>query len=245
MVSSIVPGATGANALGVDGRYTRNNMQSAQRREASAEGDRVELSGAAIASARESVRAGVAQLQEALALGHEAQTMLVRVQAIAVARGPQDDLDALLSAFSERVEAAVARGAQLVAGESASVQAEPGGAPVTIDGVDLRLKATPGFDDVIGVPAQARADDAALGPAAQRSLEKLQDAMSRLLDSVRALEAHQGFLGAAEGASAVRSDLDADSARLMALQVRQGLEAAGAPAIANVEPQAVLSLFRA
>ena len=33
-------------------------------------------------------------------------------------------------------------------------------------------------------------------------------------------------------------------ARLLALQVRQGLESAGAP-IANVEPQAVLSLFRA
>jgi hypothetical protein len=43
----------------------------------------------------------------------------------------------------------------------------------------------------------------------------------------------------------VRTDLDADGARLMALQVRQGLEAAGAGAIANVEPQAVLSLFRA
>ena len=38
---------------------------------------------------------------------------------------------------------------------------------------------------------------------------------------------------------------DADSARLMALQVRQGLESVGTAAIANVEPQAVLSLFRA
>jgi hypothetical protein len=61
---------------------------------------------------------------------------------------------------------------------------------------------------------------------------------------MRSLEAHQGFLGAAEAAS-VRSDLDADSARLMALQVRQGLESANNLAIANTEPQAVLSLFRA
>jgi len=79
----------------------------------------------------------------------------------------------------------------------------------------------------------------------QRSLEKLQEEMSRLLEQVRALEAHQGFLGAAESAAAVRGDLNADTARLLALQVRQGLQAAGAPSIANVEPQAVLSLFRA
>jgi hypothetical protein len=88
-------------------------------------------------------------------------------------------------------------------------------------------------------------DDEGLPTAVQKSLEKLQEAMTRLLDAMRALEAHQGFLGAAEGAANVRSDLDADSARLLALQVRQGLEAAGSASIANVEPQAVLSLFRA
>jgi hypothetical protein len=116
---------------------------------------------------------------------------------------------------------------------------------VVIDGVDLALKADPTRADVIGVPAEAQANDPALPQAVQRSMEKLQEAMTRLLESVRALEAHQGFLGAVEGAANVRGDLDADSARLLALQVRQGLEAVGAPAIANVEPQAVLSLFRA
>jgi hypothetical protein len=68
--------------------------------------------------------------------------------------------------------------------------------------------------------------------------------MGRLLDSARALEAHQGFLGAAEGAAGMGAALDADGARLMALQVRQSLEALGAASIANVEPQAVLALFR-
>jgi hypothetical protein len=43
----------------------------------------------------------------------------------------------------------------------------------------------------------------------------------------------------------VRRDLDTDAARLLALQVRQGLEKTGASPIANVEPQAVLTLFRA
>jgi hypothetical protein len=244
MVSSIVPGATSAQTLGVDQRFARPAPQAQRRDEASAQGDRVELSGAAIAAARESVRAGIAHVQEALALGHEAQAMLVQVQAAAKS-GSQADLDAALSAFAKRLEAAMARGASLVSGGQVSVQAEPGSAPVTIDGVDLRVKAEPAADDVISVSSNASAADPALPAAVQKSMEKLQDAMGRLLDSVRALEAHQGFLGAVEGATNVRGDLDADTARLMALQVRQGLEAVGSAPIANVEPQAVLSLFRA
>jgi hypothetical protein len=43
----------------------------------------------------------------------------------------------------------------------------------------------------------------------------------------------------------VRHDLDADGARLLALQVRQGLEGVGSAPIANADPQSVLSLFRA
>ncbi|MEJ0059510.1 MAG: hypothetical protein WDM79_08050 [Terricaulis sp.] len=75
----------------------------------------------------------------------------------------------------------------------------------------------------------------------------MQQGLERLSEALRALEAHQGFLGAAQGAANanVRTDLDADAARLLALQVRQGLDAAGGAAIANVEPQAVLALFRA
>jgi hypothetical protein len=86
-----------------------------------------------------------------------------------------------------------------------------------------------------------------LGQAVQRSLEALQEAMGKLLDSARGLEAHQGFLGAVEGALAgnVRDDLNTESARLLALQVRQGLEGMGAEPIINAEPQAVLALFRA
>jgi hypothetical protein len=67
--------------------------------------------------------------------------------------------------------------------------------------------------------------------------------MGRLVDSARSLEAHQGFLAAAEAGA--RGDFDADGARLLALQIRQGLDAAGGAPIANAEPQAVLSLFRA
>lgn len=242
MVSSIVPGATGAHVLGVDPRFARGQAAAPQRRDDVGQGDRVELSAATIAQARESVRAGMAQVHEALAIGTDAQAMLVNVQAAARA-GDQAELDAALQTYTQRLEATIERGARLVAGEDVVVQAEPGGAPVTIAGADLRLKADPGHADVIGVSSNAQADNPALPQAAQKSMESLQEAMTRLVDSARALEAHQGFLSAAETAS-VR-DLDTDGARLLALQVRQGLEASGAGSIANVEPQAVLSLFRA
>jgi hypothetical protein len=246
MVSSIVPGAAGASALGVDTRYTQRGAQPrADQREAPANGDRVELSSTSIASARDSVRQGIAHVQEALELGREAMSMLLKVQDAARGDAAQADMDAALKSFSERLDAAIARGVNLAAGESIAVHAEPGSAPVVIAGVDMRLKSAPDENDVIAVPAEARADDAAIEQAAQRSLDRLQEAMSGLMESMRALEAHQGFLGAVESASNVRRDLDTDGARLLALQVRQGLEAAtGAPAIANVEPQAVLSLFR-
>jgi len=242
MVSSIVPGTTGANTLGVDTRFARSQPNGAARNaEAVALGDRVEVSGASIAAARESVRDGLNQVHQALAVGHDAQAMLV------AARGAtsQADLDTVLGAYQQRVDSAIAQGGTLVAGQNLNVYAEPGGAPVTIPGVDLRLKSEPGVTDVIGVSAEAQLDDAGLGQAVQRSLEGLQDSMNRLIDSARALEAHQGFLGAAEGAMGVRNDLDAESARLLALQVRQGLQSMGGASIANAEPQAVLTLFRA
>ena len=242
MVSSITPGTAGANALGVDPRFQRNGaVQTPQQREGAAVGDRVELSGATLAQARESVRAGMMQIHEALAAGHDAQAMLVKVQALTKTGGAeaQAELKSTLSAFAERIEAAIARGATMLSGQAVTVQAEPGTAPVNIDGVDLTLGG-----ETLGVSADAQANDPAVPEAVQRSLEKLQDAMSRLLDAVRSLEAHQGFLGVAQSAAGVRADLDADSARLLALQVRQGLEKSSGP-IANVEPQAVLSLFRA
>ncbi len=247
MVTSIVPGAAGAGAIDADLRYAQraDKPAGAQPNMRPGNEDRVELSPASLAAARESVREGIAHAQEALALGRDAMSMLLLVQSVARGEGTQADLDAALGQFAQRLEAALERGVHLARGADISVQAEPDGAPVVINGMDLRLKQQSGSDDLLSVPLTARADDPALPEAAQRSLEKLQEAMSRLLGSVRALEAHQGFLKAVDGAAGVRRDLDTDGARLLALQVRQGLEAHGAAAIANVEPQAVLSLFRA
>jgi hypothetical protein len=239
MVSSIVPG-TSANTLGVDTRFARTAQP--QHRDEAVQGDKVELSGAAISTARESVRSGMRQVHEALAAGQDAQTMLVKLQELAK-NGDQAGLAELLSSFGQRVDAAIGRGAHVLAGEDVAVQAEPGAASVNIPGVDLRLKSEPTLSDLMQVSADAQASDAELAQAAQKSMENLQDAMSRLVDAARVLEAHQGFLGAAEAGA--RGDFDADGARLLALQVRQGLEAVGSAPIANAEPQAVLSLFRA
>lgn len=247
MVSSIVPGASGANALGVDPRFARENSQAANQSDAQRRsGDKVELSGASLAAARESVRAGVNDLHQALAVGQAAQDLLLKVQTYARQGGAaQGELDAALQAFVQRVETAIGQGARVVAGEQIAVQAEPGAEAVQIEGADLRLKAEPSFTDILKVSLNAQAADPTLSDKAQRSLDALQEAMGRLMEATRALEAHQGFLSAAENAANVRDDLDAESARLMALQVSQGLEKAGVASIANVEPKAVLALFKA
>lgn len=246
MVSSILPGTAGANALGVDTRYTRQSPQSAAPKREDVLGDRVELTATSLSAARESVRSGLSQLHQALVAGQDAQSMLLQIQDIARSGAGQAQLDALLAGYSKRIESAAAGGAAIVTGGDVTVQAEPGSSPVTIPGVDLRLKDEPNEGDVLQVPADAKADSAALQAQVQKSLEALQSEMERLIEQARSLEAHQGFLGAAEGAAStsVRHDLDADGARLMALQVRQGLSSVRTDAIANADPQAVLALFR-
>ena len=246
MVSSFMPGAAGLGALGADVRFARDGAAMPQRHDEAFLRDRVELSGASLAAVRQSVRDGVAQAHHALALGHEAQAMLVNVQTLARSGAAQVDLQAVLQAFSQKLDAAIESGATLLSGASVSVQAELDAAPLSIPGADLRLKDDPGPQNIIAVSRNADIADPELPQAVQKSLEALQAAMGQLLETVQALEAHQGFLSAVDRAAAgVRTDLDADSARLLALQVRQGLEAVGSAPIANVEPQAVLALFRA
>src|SRR5262245_28940558 len=122
MVTSIVPGSTGASAL-VDARFQRAGAQPQVKRD-DVGGDRVELSKTNINAARDSVRDGLMQVHQALALGHDAQAMLVQVQALARG-GSQADLDALLANYQQRVEAVLSQGAQVAGGQSIDVQAEP------------------------------------------------------------------------------------------------------------------------
>ena len=239
MVSSIVPGTTSAATLGVDTRFKHHHAAGAQTNDNSASGgDSVQMSGpAAWAAARESVNGGLAQLEAAMSAGRDAQGMLLAAQSA----GSQSDLDALLQNYQSGVSDAVAGGAVLVGGGSISVQAEPGATPLTINGSNLQL----GAGGVLSLMNGAQLSDPAFQSQVQNSLDAVQNMMTRYSDAARGLEAHQGFLGAINDVNAnVRTDLDADGARLLALQVRQGLEGSSG-GIANVEPQAVLSLFRA
>jgi hypothetical protein len=241
MVSSIVPGTAGAGALGVDTRFNRHHANAAQTNDGNASaGDRVDVSGpAAWAAARDSVNTGLSQLEAAMAAGRDAQNMLLSAQSA----GSQSDLDALLQNYSSSIGSAISGGAVLVGGGAISVQAEPGAAPLAINGANLQLGADGG---VLSLTSDAQLSDPAFQSQVQSSLDAVQGMLQRYGDAARGLQAHQGFIGAVNDVNAnVRTDLDADGARLLALQVRQGLETTGVGAIANVEPQAVLSLFRA
>jgi hypothetical protein len=238
MVSSIVPGATGAGALGVDPRLTRSASKGGTISEdKSASQDRVELSGAAaLAASRESVANGLAQVQQALSVARDAQSLLLKVQDQSANKA---DVGAALDDYAASF-ATAAQNNLLVQGQNLSISAEPGSQPLTIAGADLSLGGS-----ILGVSGDATAGDDALSIAAQSSLDRLQNVMENFTDASNALLAHQGFLGVAQNSISGVTDLNADSARLLALQVRQGLEASNGRAIANVEPQAVLALFRA
>jgi|GEM_PF-1431704 len=241
MVSSIVPGATGANTLNVDPRYARAATQSGPQNDpATVSNDRVQVSDAAAwAASRDSVANGLAQLDMAMAAGRDAQTMLLNAQSAT----SQSGLDTLLQNYQSDISNAVSGGAVLAGGGAISVQAEPGAAALTIAGANLGLS---GDNRLINLGASPALSDPAFQENVQSSLDQVQAMLQRYSDASRGLGAHQGFLGAVDQTNAnVRTDLDADGARLLALQVRQGLQAAGAGAIANAEPQAVLSLFKA
>ena len=134
MVSSIVPGATSAGALAVDQRLARSPAQGGATRDNSSAGqDRVELSGpAALATSRESVATGLVQVQQALSVARDAQTMLLKLQTIAAdPNANQADLGAALQDYASRYSAA-AQSNVLIKGQAVSVNAEPGSAPSTI-----------------------------------------------------------------------------------------------------------------
>jgi hypothetical protein len=207
--------------------------------------DSVSLSRAPLTNARESVREALRQVELARGLARDAQAMLVVAQSAARGEASPSDLEQALSSYQRKVEAAVADGGVLLAGENVAVHAEPDAGALLIGGVDLRLKAFPSGEGVIQVSLHAKASDASTVDAAEVSLKRLQVVFARLNESAKALEGHDRVLSVAETAVGARTDLNADSARLMALQVRQGLESAPEVAIANAEPHAVLALFRA
>lgn len=247
MVNSVAPGALAVNPSIVSAADQRQARVGAgvETLDGAGKSDSVSLSRAPLTNARESVREALRQVDLARDLARDAQTLLVTAQSAARGEASQSDLDEALGAYAHKVDVARADGGVLLTGEDVMVQAEPGASALVIGGADLQLKANPSAAGIIQLSLGAKADDGATTGVAQASLDRLQAVVGRLSESAKALEAHDRLLGAAETAIGVRGDLNADSARLMALQVRQGLEQAPGVSIANVEPQSVLALFRA
>lgn len=232
MVTSITSGGPGAGALGVDTRVaTRPQLTLPQRAPKTDDAANVSEAAANWSAARESVDDGVAALDLALAAGRDA---LARLNEIGERARNSQDAQAAVDAYVEGLDSS---GASLLFGDDLAVFAEPGAPALNIEGADIRL------GGLVSVPRDASSiAPADLAKAAQDGAAIVQANLTRLEAAARELDAHAGFVGAAAGAVGAR-DLNADGARLLALQVRQGLDQSGI-AIANAQPQAVLSLFK-
>src|SRR5262249_36536991 len=162
--------------------------------------------------ARDSIAQGLNQITSALQFGADAQQLLSKIQELSRdhAQAPdaaEGELREALDAFARRVDAAISQGVSAIAGQSINVQAEPGAAMVSIQGVDLRLGDASGDIFKFSLNATFGSDPSALANGAQRSSEALQSAMARLGEAGRALESHAGFVGAAaDVAAGVRGD---------------------------------------
>jgi predicted transcriptional regulator len=214
-----------------------------------------------VLSAREDVADARHGLDFAGAVGRQARALLLEARDVALraadpaapdaARTAQDvSFRGLVQQIGQLVEAAIAEGAPLVGGDPLSVRADPDSdAAVDIAGFDIRLKSAVTGDEALLLTRGASVADAtsareALG-AAQQSLARLDAGLARIDAESGRLGQHDKVLAALDAALAsnVAPDLDADGARLLALQVRQDLSAHTGP-IANARPNAVLALFR-
>jgi flagellin len=216
------------------------------------QGYRTEISGARAALSKAS-----GSLDLALAAGREAANIVSQMRDLARAAATGDDaartaadqtFKALLQRYEQVVTSAIEAGASVLAGQSLSLEVDPDAPAINVQGFDLRLKADPGAEDVLRLSTAASLADASSAASAARdsdsSLARIDIALSRLSGASQKLAAHDGFLSALDKAVAndVVTDLDAEGARLTALQVRQTLIGSQS-AIANAGPSALLSLF--
>jgi flagellin len=221
-------------------------------------GDTVAFTGTDINGARLAIAGASTALDVGLAAGREAAGVLSQMRDLARAAvnggaGPSAGIGdaqfkALLQRYSQIIDNAIAGGADILSGKALTLQVDPDTPPVTVQGYDMRLKNEPGTEDVLRLSTSSSlADDGSAISAARdadASLARLDTALSRLSGASQKLAAHDGFLATLDGATAklVDPEINGESARLIALQVRQTLAGANA-AIANSGPGSLLSLF--
>jgi flagellin len=214
-----------------------------------------------IATAQATLTDARGKLDLALAAGREGAGILSQLRDVAraAANGDAatsaasaasgDTFKALLQKYDQVVSGAVDGGAGILAGQSLTLTVDPDAAPIDVQGYDMRLKAQPGAEDVLRLSSDANIGDAASAASAARdseaSLARMDTALGRLSAAAQKLGSHASFLSALDSsvANAVSPDLDAEGARLTALQVRQSLAGANG-AIANSSPSGLLGLFR-
>jgi flagellin len=211
-----------------------------------------------IGGAREALSGAGARLDLALAAGREAAKLVSQMRDFARAAATGDEATraaasasfaSLLDQYGKTVGAAIAGGASVLAGEAVSVSVDPDAPSVTVQGHDLRLKDQPGAEDVLRLSTKSHLNDPTAAADAARdaeaSLARLDTALSRLSGACLRFASHDAFLATLDSAVAadVSTDLDAEGARLTALQVRQSLAGVNV-AIANSAPSGLLALFR-
>ena len=149
-----------------------------------------------------------------------------------------------LAAISQTVSGASFNGVNLVDGSTGSAGADG----ATLNGVDL----TPS-GPLIGLAAGASLTDpagaASIAGQLGHAIDNVGKAVGQIASQGQAIATHLSVVAQAGIAlqpslsGAINTGLDADGARLAALQVQQQLTTTGAPLASNT-PQAILALFR-
>jgi flagellin len=214
-----------------------------------------------VAASREDVAAARSALDLFIGVARAARSLLLEARDLALraadpgtqdaARTAQDvPFKALVQELAQLVDGAIGKGAAALAGVPVPVDADPDAAQdLEIPGLDLRLKAKIGDDEGLRLTTSStlstREDAEAAARAADESIARIDAGLRRIETGALRLNGHHKLLSALDSAlgSSVRVDLDADAARLIALQVRQDLSRSTSP-LANAAPSAVLALFR-
>jgi flagellin len=214
----------------------------------------IDISGGSAASA--GVSAGLATsasiADAAVASGTTIEGLLAQMRQDAVsASDPSLDSDSR-AALDSGFKANLAKIQQAISGASVDGVnlldgSTTGGANVsaaTLTGVNLSLGGpviTIGADASLSDPAGAAAIASQLGTA----IDKVGDAVDQISAQGQAIESHLSVVAQAGlGIAGVNGGLDADGARLAALQVQQQLSLSNG-AIASQGPNAILALFQA
>jgi hypothetical protein len=207
--------------------------------------DRVSLSADSepgMAADRAALLQARAGLDLAMAAGRQSLSLLGEISDLAARAAQPDTPDAaravqdqafrgLLSRLSEVVSNALQNGARALAGEAVRVGADG----AAVDGLDLRLGQNGGAVSLTARSSLGSQPDASIALSdARESFSRVSVGLARLEAASANFDVHLGALAALDKslAARVQTSLDEDSARLMALQVRQtlaGLEQPIAP----------------